>query len=288
MFQPAFPRRLASAALIALSLLPAPVPAQDPAPTPPAAPPAGQDPAPKPDGGAPASNEFPAPPPIPEVVLGPTLKTHPIRRTPQGYTDLASKKDRFGEQWIDASVLPRDKKGIWVLDFAFRPLRMIPFEDEKGRRDVYYMYYQVINRTGEPRMFVPQFTLVTDTGKRYEDTVLPQAVKLIRVREDATITNLYGAPTIQGMVPPSNRQGVEDAVFGVAVFEGIDPHADRLTVFVRGLSDGYRSDPGANPSDKPVTRYKALKIDFIRRGDQHDPHEREITLADPPYDWTYR
>ena len=232
--------------------------------------------------------EFPPPTPIPPVTLGPTLKTHPIRRTGSGYQNLTTNKVRYNEQWIDASVLPRDKKGIWVLDFAFRPLRIVTIEDEKGRRDVHYMYYQIINNTGEPRMFVPQFTLVTDTGRRYEDTVLPKAVKQIQTREDSTISNIYGAVDIMGMVPPSTSRGVENAVFGVAIWDGVDPHADKLTVYVKGLSDGYRMDPGASEAEKPVTRYKALKIDYIRRGDEHRLHEREITIADPPYDWTYR
>ncbi len=200
----------------------------------------GQDPAPP----AAAAGEFPPPTPVPLVTLGPTLKTHPIRRTDGGYQNLLTNKTQFNERWIDASVLPRDKKGIWVLDFAFRPLRITTIEDEKGRRDVHYMYYQIINKTGDPRMFVPQFTLVTDTGKRYEDTVLPKAVDKIKLREDPTVAKLYGAVDVMGMVPTSSKQGVEDAVFGVAIWEGIDPQADKLTVFVtrplRRLPDGPR------------------------------------------------
>jgi hypothetical protein len=231
--------------------------------------------------------EFPPPEPIPTVTLGPTLKTHPVRRTAQGFINGTNGQADFNERWIDASVLPRDKQGIWVLDFAYKPLRIITVDINGKRRDVHYLYYQVINRTGQPRMFVPQFSLVTDTGKRYEDSVLPQAVKVIQNREDPSIQNLYGAVDIMGMVPPSNKQGVEDAVFGVAVWEGIDPRADKLTIFVKGLSDGYREDP-APDGGKPVIRYKALQVDFIRRGDHLSQHEREITLGEPPYDWTYR
>ncbi len=239
----------------------------------------GQDPAP---------STFPPPEPVAEVTLGPTLKTHPLQRTPQGFVDQTNKKATFNEKWIDASVLPRDKQGIWVLDFAFKPIRIMTIQDGKGRRDVHYMYYQVINRTGKARMLVPQFTLVTDTGKRIEEAVLPAAVKLIQMREDASIRDLYGAVDIMGMIPPSNRQGVEDAVFGVAIWDGVDPRADKLTVFVRGLSDGYRQDTPAEAGAKPVVRYKALQIDYIRRGDEHELKERDITLAEPPYDWTYR
>ena len=237
---------------------------------------------------APAAKEdFPPPEPIPEVPLGPTLKTHPIRRNAQGFVDGVNGKATFNERWIDASVLPRDKQGIWVLDFAFKPLRITQVIDTKGRRDVHYLYYQVINKTGEPRMFVPQFSLITDTGKRYEDTVLPQAVKKIQTREDPSIENLYGAVDIMGMIPPSRKQGVDDAVFGVAIWENVDPKADRLQVFIRGLSNGQRQDPTPD-GGKPVIRHKALMLDFIRRGDHFDQREREITLGEPPYDWTYR
>ena len=232
--------------------------------------------------------DFPPPEPIPAVTLGPVLKTHPIRRNAQGFINAANGQVVYNERWIDASVLPRDKQGIWVLDFAFKPLRITTVDiPGKGRRDVHYLYYQVINRTGQPRMFVPQFSLITDTPKRYEDTVLPQAVKKIQNREDPSIQNLYGAVDIMGIVPPSNKQGVEDAVFGVAVWEGVEAKADTLTVFVQGLSNGQRAEPTPE-GGKPVIRHKALQINFIRRGDQFEQREREITVGEPAYDWTYR
>ena len=247
--------------------------AQDPA----------QDPKDKPGG------DFPPPDPIPQVQLGPVLKTHPIRRNHQGFVNGVNGKVVFNERWIDASVLPRDKKGIWVLEFAYKPLRLITVDTPgKGRRTIHYLYYQVVNRTGEPRMFVPQFTLVTDTGKRYEDTVLPQAVKQIHTREDPSIADLYGAVDIMGIVPPSTKQGIDDAVFGVAVWEGVDPKADHLTIFVKGLSDGLKEEPSPDGAGKPIVRYKTLQIDFVRRGDEHDLKERDIIPGEPPYDWTYR
>ena len=60
----------------------------------------------------------PGPDPIPVVQLGPTLPTHRSPRTTPG------------PNWItaDASPLPLDREGIWILDFAFRPMRMIEVE----------------------------------------------------------------------------------------------------------------------------------------------------------------
>jgi hypothetical protein len=186
---------------------------------------------------------------------------------------------------VDASLLPRDKQGIWVVDFAFKPVRLRTIDTDKGRRTIHYLYYRVINHTGKPRTFVPQFSLVTDTGQRLEDAVIPQAIPIIQAREDASVP-LRGAVDIMGILPPSTKEGIDDAVYGVAVWDGVDPKADRFRIYVRGLSDGYQVVPGPEGSN-PVVRYKTLQIEFIRRGDAHDLNEKEIQLNDPPYEWVY-
>ena len=243
-----------------------------------------------PASGSARAQDLPAPQPIPKATLGPNLSTHPVRRTSNGFVNQATGKTVFNERWIDASVLPRDKQGIWVFDFAFKPIRILTVEvPGKGRRQIHYMYYQAINKTGKPRMFVPQFSLVTDTGKRYEDTVIPQAVKVIQAREDPTIP-LLGAVDMVGMLPASTRQGIDDAVFGVAIWENVDPAADKFSVYVRGLSDGYQASPTAEAAAKtakPASKFKTLRVDFIRRGDHIDLKEREIQLLDPAYEWIY-
>lgn len=231
---------------------------------------------------------LPGPEPTPPATLGPVLPTHPVRRTAGGFVNQANGKQVLNERWVDASLLPRDKQGIWVFDFAFRPIRIVTVDiPGKGRRQLHYMYYQVINRTGKPRMFVPQFTLITDTGKRYEDSVIPKAVELVQTREDPAI-KLLGAVSVMGIVPESKKAGIDDAVFGVAIWEDVDPHADKFSVYVRGLSDGFvQADVPPEGSAKAPAKYKTLRIDFIRRGDQFDLKEREIQLLDPPYEWIY-
>ena len=134
-------------------------------------------------------------------------------------------------------------------------------------------------------MFVPQFIMVNEAGQKFEDNVIPQAIPLIQTREDATIPVL-GAVNIMGVIPPSTKPDVDDAVFGVATWDRWDPKADRFSIYVRGLSDGYKEI--ANPSGgKPTVKYKTLRIDFIRRGDDRNLHEKEIQLSDPPYEWVY-
>ena len=133
-------------------------------------------------------------------------------------------------------------------------------------------------------MFVPQFIMVNEKGQKLEDSVLPQAIPVIQAREEPTIP-LLGAIGIIGMIPPSTKPNVDDAVFGVAVWEKWDPKADRYSIYVRGLSDGYKEVP--SETGKPVAKYKTLKIDFIRRGDEHNLNEKEIIPNDPPYEWVY-
>lgn len=220
---------------------------------------------------------LPGPPEIPQVPLGPVLSTVPIRQgavTPN-LNVVASKP------------APKDSEGIWMLDFAFMPVRVIQVEvPGKGRRPVYYLYYRIINNTGKPRTFIPQFSIVTDTGKRFEDTVLPKAVALIQATEDPTVP-LRGAVDIVGILPPSGqKEGIEDAIYGVAVWEGVDPKVNAFNVYVRGLSNGIQviAPPGGGAEQ---THYKTLRIDFDRPGDDRQIHSRQIHLRDPAYEWIY-
>jgi hypothetical protein len=199
---------------------------------------------------------------------------------------VAHDRPAYNVQMVNAALLPRDKQGIWVLDFSFKILRIVTVDiPGKGRRQVHYLYYKVVNRTGAPRMFAPQFIMVNEMGGRFEDSVLSQAIPLIQTREDAAIP-LLGAVNVVGMIPPSTKPNVDDAVFGVAVWEKWDPKSDRYSIYVRGLSDGYKEVPSES-GGKPVAKYKTLKIDFIRRGDEHNLNEKEIELRDPPYEWVY-
>jgi len=216
------------------------------------------------------------PEPVPPFNLDRTLKTVPVPHD----------RPAFNVQMVDASLLPRDKQGIWVLDFKFKPLRIRTVDiPGKGRRQIHYLYYMVMNRTGKPRMFVPQFIMENEKKQRFEDEVIPQAVPIIQQREDPTIP-LVGAVDIVGTIPPSTRPNVDDAVFGVACWDKWDPRSDRFSIYVRGLSDGFVEVPSES-GGKPTARYKTLKIDFIRRGDEHNLNEKEIQLADPPYQWVY-
>jgi hypothetical protein len=238
------------------------------------------EPAPDEDKPKAQAQDLPGPEEIPEFKL-PTLRTVPARHGTR----------EFNVQMVDASALPRDPEKTWILNFSFKPIRIRTVEvPGKGRRKIHYLYYRVVNRPAkgqpaDPRLFAPQFSLVTDTGKRYEDVPIPGAVKVIQAAEDPAIP-LHGAVTVMGMVPPSTKPDIDDAVYGVAVWEGVDPKADRFSVYIRGLSNAMQV---VHPPDggAPVVKHKTLRLDFIRRGDERNIHSGEIEMLDPPYEWIY-
>ena len=121
--------------------------------------------------------------------------------------------------------------------------------------------------------------MVNELGQKFHDNVIPQAVPLIQAREDATIP-LLGAVNIMGMIPPSTKPDVDDAVFGVATWDKWDPKSDRFSIYVRGLSDGYKEVPSPS-GGKPTSQVQdaANRFHPARRRAQS---EREGNLLERP------
>src|SRR5262249_32218455 len=101
---------------------------------------------------------------------------------------FAQTPGRFNEREIRRPLIPGEaKQGIWVLDFRFKDPRLITVDiPGRGKRVVWYLWYQVINNTGEPRTFIPDFELMTiDKKTIHHDQVLPKAQMMIWAVEDA-------------------------------------------------------------------------------------------------------
>ncbi len=97
------------------------------------------------------------PPAVPPFELDQKLKTVPVPRD----------RPSYNQRMVSTALEPRDKQGIWVLDFSFYPIRIVTVDiPGKGRRQIHYLYYKVVNRTGQPRKFVPQFIMVNENQQR--------------------------------------------------------------------------------------------------------------------------
>src|SRR5262245_27598618 len=86
-------------------------------------------------------------------------------------------------------VTPAPKAGtsdLYTLDFKFKDPRIIKVHiPGRGTRICWYLWYQVINRTGKPVTFRPVFELVThDYPGVFIDENLPTAETAVRKLED--------------------------------------------------------------------------------------------------------
>ena len=87
----------------------------------------------------------------------------------------------------DKDDIHKPDSKIWVLDFKFYDPRLITVDiPGRGRKICWYLRYQVINNTNEPRTFIPDFAIVTPDkpGVVYHDQVLPKVQEAIRQVED--------------------------------------------------------------------------------------------------------
>lgn len=213
------------------------------------------------------------------------------------------------------NVLDKDTErtvGLWTLDFKFKDPRLIKVNiPGKGTRVCWYLWYQVINFTGEPRTFIPQFELVThDTRMTYVDQILPTAFEAIRKQEDPTnALRLKNSVTIAAEPIPVSAKDKADPkpVTGVAIWidpNEVDPDDDanakarkekapkladsnRYSIFIAGLSNGFTKIDGEPSDPRPTVVRKTLQLPFRRFGD------KVLTKADairyqPPAAWIYR
>jgi hypothetical protein len=217
----------------------------------------------------------------------------------------------FNEREVKAEGLQATeeaKAGDWTLDFRFKDPRLIKVNiPARGTRICWYMWYQVINRSKEPRTIYPAFELVTlDFPGVYADEPLTTVVDAIKKIEDPTgYQDIKDFVTITANPIPVSLpadKAFPKAVSGVAIWDGTpaDPkeRADKtrdlsdsqsFSIFVTGLSSGFvQVDPvGTGKVAQPVIRRKTLQLNFKRVGDRFHLDARDIAFQ-PPAEWIYR
>lgn len=216
--------------------------------------------------------------------------------------EVLSELPNYGERPTAPNVSPAKnvhfKHDVWGLDFTFKPVRFLQFKQADGReRLVWYLVYHVRNGGEKPFLFIPRFSLEShDVKQTYDERLVPEVVPLIREREDKK-RPLLNTAEITGEIPPSTADA-DRSVWGVAVWEGIDPRTDRFSILVQGLTNTYRWEdpPGAYQKGDPigkgrVYRSQVLKLNFWRPSDTQFQHEEEIRFGIPgevDYEWFYR
>ena len=214
---------------------------------------------------------------------------------------------------------------IWMLDFKFKPLRMIWVDVPQAgghmqRKLIWYMIYSVTN---SGKVMHP----VEDEDKTYKLVTVDRAVRFTPVflfeahsrlqDETAGFTKVYTDRYIPvAMAPIRNREDPRPALSRarrrcpatrspLVRRYGASPHGRTSTrdtvwfsVYVEGLTNGYRwiNAPGEYKAGDPIgvgrrMLRKALKLNFWRAGDPYYEKETEIRYGIPgrlDYEWVYR
>ncbi len=143
-------------------------------------------------------------------------------------THASGQTTTFNEREVKSEASPLDdpKLDVWALDFRFKDPRLIKVHvPGRGTRICWYLWYQVINRTKEPRLFIPDFELVTlDPPAVYHDEILPSVQEAIKKIEDPTgYQKIRNSVTIAAELIPMSRPAGEafpQAITGVAIWDG--------------------------------------------------------------------
>src|SRR5439155_7237643 len=106
--------------------------------------------------------------------------------------------------------------------------------------------------------------------------------------EDPTdYLKLKNSVTIAGEpIPVSKADAAPRTVTGVAIWDDVNPDANRYSIFVSGLSNGW-SLAEVPPDNKQVVRRKTLQLNFKRLGDRYYQRSGEIHFV-APVEWVYR
>jgi hypothetical protein len=191
----------------------------------------------------------------------------------------------------DKDDITKPDSGVWVLNFRFDEPRLITVDiPARGRRLCWYLRYEVINQTKEPRIFHPQFELVTTDmpGHVFLDQILPKAQEAIRQQDDPLgHLDIQNSVTIaERPIPVTRPGGPPKPVTGVAIWDDVPADANRFSIFVNGLSNGY-SLAEIPPDNKQIVRSKTLQLNFKRVGDRFNQQTGDIKFVQPA-EWVYR
>jgi hypothetical protein len=176
------------------------------------------------------------------------------------------------------------KQPVWTLDFRFKEPRLVVVNiPGKGRKVLWYWWYQVSNPTDEPHTFIPHFELVAGE-KVHIDKVLPRADEAVRRLEDPT--HAFDIKNSQSIarrpIPPARRAGLNKNVVGVAFWEDVPPNVKSFSLFVGGLSNAWSFE------DAPaglIVREKVLRVRF-RRVDDKFLHGGGKLIAEGRPEWS--
>lgn len=160
---------------------------------------------------------------------------------------------------------------FWRFDFKHTGLHYV----RSGGGAIAYTTYRVTNKTGADRLFAPIFRVETETGQL--TYARPSAAVARAIRQK------HGKKFLRDINEITDILKNGETKFGLAIFYRLDPKADHVKVFAKGLTDAYRYQDEDNR--RGFQRQEWL-VHWFRPGDAQDrPDDRVDTQFDG---WVWR
>jgi hypothetical protein len=191
---------------------------------------------------------------------------------------------------LDKDDINSGDSKIWVLNFIFKDPRVITVDvPGRGRKVCWYLLYSVVNKTKEPRTFIPDFELVTqDKDTIHQDQILPTVQDAIRTLVDPSdFLKIKNSVTMASTpIPPSKENADPTRVNGVAIWDDVNPESTHFYIYVSGLSNGWSVTDAPDGKGDPIVRRKTLRLEFSKVGDPALLDSRQIKFEGA--NWVYR
>lgn len=185
-------------------------------------------------------------------------------------------------------------RNVWYIVYRIRDLGETLSYDEV-KKDPKFNQISHELKKGAPvdeasRLFLPRFSLegsvYNPLQKKYEsvavsDSVDPAIVRQIRASEDPGLPLLDTVQISQAEIPKVEA-GSDVGVWGVAIFEDVNPNLDYVSVFVTGLTNAYRIKRSEDGS--LGFKRKTLQLNFWRPGDDLEEEKDSIDFGIPLVD----
>lgn len=120
----------------------------------------------------------------------------------------------------------------------------------EGEKSIVWLY-EISNKKGGKETAYIKITLVTDTGKQYDNSYSPMVEAQVLGKDSKEYKNCLTMGT--DFYPGITKKGI-------AIFPGVDPRTTKIMIYVSGLSESYW-----NGNDWV---HSVLKITYRKKGNE--------------------
>ncbi|MDG1874632.1 MAG: hypothetical protein P8J27_12025 [Mariniblastus sp.] len=189
------------------------------------------------------------------------------------------------------------QRNVWYMVYQIRDTgKTMTFEQVKQNPEFDHIKNDL--RRDQPlaaksKSFLPRFTLegwvvsnadaATENQKyrkvAYRDTINPAVLAQIQLSEDKNQRLLDSHQMSKAKIPQA-RNASDPGIWGVAIWEDVDPRIDYVSVYVKGLTNAFRLNQDSNGKSK----LKTLQLNFWRPGDAVGQDEDWVDFGIPLVD----